>query len=932
MLHEFDLFFVHPFVHRLHYFSILRVSLFVSRTRTVSPDQCALHRFIVWAAVQRNSCQKMTSTERLECPLLRCRQRFPNHEAMLKHLYTCEQLSTGEYWCYDCGKAEKFTDGKCKRCLGHPGKRRKIMAVAKNFFSSLGQKSRNQHVPDLGMDNAVIQPPPSYDSILVQPQQVELSSSSEILEIDSVEVPLRPPTSVFASTNAFGDEAPNPFGVQSTAPNQTVSVMPDLNFGCDWGTHNNFGMVDMTRGDKPSLSVDTYGLSQYRKQHKPTTRTKNLSPSNSLRSNASTDTTASYLVSPASVFSTWTNADTNITSPAPGSIGYGGNLSRGCSNASNYSNASRYSNNPALPLHNFISELPAEDIMSPVPQTLPDDLGGEKEMFSFAASTSAGPVTDAATVDHVEGTQAAVEATETFKPACSIDANSLVASAWDTLKAHVSSSMEKLQHLSHNPLVAELQLLSPQQIAHRGLETLRAFLDRSQPISTIDTLCFVHVTYSLSLIVHEDDACSRSTQLYAQACLYSQLFVPRERETYLEVASAIWQPLDFPMAECDDLLDRHGAFFHPSSSLKGKERAHPLKAPRRDVLVDVAQFFLDELEFRTLSNKERGSIEVLGSKMWSQHFQDASVHINPVFTKTANAFSSMLWQQRAQSNIFGSKMKRFQHRISNGSIRTVRRAELELMQAGKGCMSSEDYFDNYVLEVKEKFTAHCEQAIPGSVSRREYQVYGIELMQKVIDNICKKETTAYPTKTSSDATGDASLDEFIRSLTNDTPALPGDLLIQDVSAFKAPFPDIAVSVDFAGQSNAMEAMVSMYSGSIDQVMDVVQPLPTPDNSTANTSPDAQATQSDSGPVHAYDRCDLCDYRPRGDPQWFKGSMAKHKKLQHSTAPPKIYRCPYPGCTSQYKNRPDNLKQHQQDKGHFVDGETERRPSKRKKRE
>jgi hypothetical protein len=78
-------------------------------------------------------------------------------------------------------------------------------------------------------------------------------------------------------------------------------------------------------------------------------------------------------------------------------------------------------------------------------------------------------------------------------------------------------------------------------------------------------------------------------------------------------------------------------------------------------------------------------------------------------------------------------------------------------------------------------------------------------------------------------------------------------------------------------------------------------------------------------------CDECGYRPKGDPQWFKGSMNKHKKLMHSTAPPRIYKCPFPGCTSQYKNRPDNLRQHQIEKSHFVEGEVApRRPSKRKK--
>lgn len=79
-------------------------------------------------------------------------------------------------------------------------------------------------------------------------------------------------------------------------------------------------------------------------------------------------------------------------------------------------------------------------------------------------------------------------------------------------------------------------------------------------------------------------------------------------------------------------------------------------------------------------------------------------------------------------------------------------------------------------------------------------------------------------------------------------------------------------------------------------------------------------------------CEICGYRPKGDPRWFHGSMAKHRKLQHSKQPPKIYRCNYPGCSSAFKNRPDNLRQHQIEKGHFVEGEEgpSKRPSKRKR--
>jgi hypothetical protein len=116
-----------------------------------------------------------------------------------------------------------------------------------------------------------------------------------------------------------------------------------------------------------------------------------------------------------------------------------------------------------------------------------------------------------------------------------------------------------------------------------------------------------------------------------------------------------------------------------------------------------------------------------------------------------------------------------------------------------------------------------------------------------------------------------------------------------------------------------------------------------DNWFADVPPETQAKEEQSTPQEddaAAQRqkvaesdacCEECGYKPRGDPQWFKGSMAKHKKVMHSTAP-KMYKCPFPGCTSQYKNRPDNLRQHQIEKQHFVDGDevATRRPSKRKK--
>ena len=108
--------------------------------------------------MKRNSSVRMTAQERLECPLLRCTKRFSDHESMLKHLASCRYLASGEYWCYDHMRVERFDDIKCKRCLGHPSKRRKILHLAKNFFHTLGHKSKK--APGLEFEDEEVLLPP----------------------------------------------------------------------------------------------------------------------------------------------------------------------------------------------------------------------------------------------------------------------------------------------------------------------------------------------------------------------------------------------------------------------------------------------------------------------------------------------------------------------------------------------------------------------------------------------------------------------------------------------------------------------------------------------------------------------------------------------------------------------------------------------------
>lgn len=150
--------------------------------------------------------------------------------------------------------------------------------------------------------------------------------------------------------------------------------------------------------------------------------------------------------------------------------------------------------------------------------------------------------------------------------------------------------------------------------------------------------------------------------------------------------------------------------------------------------------------------------------------------------------------------------------------------------------------------------------------------------------------------------------------------------LQSVSAR----PPTTTSTSFPSTESHASTPNSSFAASPNLSLPIIIGAPPKSSTPGRAGASPKPMSSSMHKVEANDCCEICGYRPKGDPQWFKGSMAKHKKMQHSTGPPVIYKCPYPGCNSQYKNRQDNLRQHQIEKNHWVGDEASRRPSKRAK--
>jgi hypothetical protein len=277
-------------------------------------------------------------------------------------------------------------------------------------------------------------------------------------------------------------------------------------------------------------------------------------------------------------------------------------------------------------------------------------------------------------------------------------------------------------------------------------------------------------------------------------------------------------------------------------------------------------------------------------------------------------------------------MTKLLERVKLSKRASLRRLELDIMHIGKTCLRADTFFDTYILHVR----ALMDPLYLGACSispRSVYHKYGVELIDNIVRGVAP-ESSLLADGSISPALSDDDKPPAVSSGDKFSPTLASletfDVMAADMGVFN--FNDISglETPEFLVFPNGIPSIIVDSSSVSPETVSSV-PLP---SSAATSPPSPNQPQSAGAKIESDSCCEICGYRPEGDPRWFPGSMAKHKKLQHATSPPKIYRCSYPGCTSQFKNRPDNLRQHQIKKGHFLEGEdqSQRRPNKRKKLE
>lgn len=476
-----------------------------------------------------------------------------------------------------------------------------MVTMAKSFFSTLGHKSKRPS-PEIhfDVDNKMMIAPPSYDESLNfdPPNKPELSST-EIVEIDSHEVPA--PVSA-SQTSAM--EAPiAAIDPQDLLLHEMDYMMIPMHSGMQWQptpyypplANNQYFLAapayDATSSARPTSQNPPQGAQQNRQAP----RSKNLSPSSSVRSTSSTTsnvsnvssiTTSSSLSSAPST--AWSGIETNLTSISADT--FFGDIDKQRPSDSLY----------VLPA---LSELPAD--LPAMPELSSGDFAGFQDpLFTFDANLTSTTISYPDNFGLEEETIESLAVQPVNAGGSEVthsEVKSLVTLAWEALKEHIISSQHKIMNV-HNPLAGQLRLASAETIATVGLGCLRRILNGDPPASPLDTLCLVHVVYSLSLVVYGDgfvygdDATRRSQEFFVQSLLYATWFTPEDRAFFRQIAFAIWQPSGLADEQFDLLLRQQSVPPQRSSGNKGKEHeTSDITAGGNvtDPLISAAQNFLD---------------------------------------------------------------------------------------------------------------------------------------------------------------------------------------------------------------------------------------------------------------------------------------------------------------------------------------------------
>lgn len=482
---------------------------------------------------------------------------------MLQHVWDCEHLSKGLYWCFHCQKPERVGSFQCKRCQGTPSKTDRIATVAKRIFSKLGSKhhrtpkgSEPEPEPDMTIAkypeiSKTLENHPDFPTMYDAGPAGDLSSQelsrtsgmlgsgtdwtarasqelpdTQICEMIGSECPME------LSTGAEDSWLP-----QNYQANQDSWFTPDLSSGPkDTNpTPKTRGSLDLLPPLNTQLPLPNQGrvYSDYHNDwtDEPMSATivsplsadgrcddrfasifQEISPTDTDMSGNSFLTDSGY--TSATVASTWSSS-----SMANFELHPGFNEPRG---------KKRYRDeieNQAHSIDAVVSRNSSTKSTKSVSRQQPESI----EAMSSAHSPSRCPSTKKPKMQSPHWSSS----------------STLIQSFSEVLDAHIRHTKRILREMPVTPITTELLAMSRTSMVSIGLEALAGIIEGRNPTAIVQAFAFTHIAYAFSIVIDDDEIKVHTQEWFQDSLLWvSELGSERQRTSYAQIAKALWQPVD----------------------------------------------------------------------------------------------------------------------------------------------------------------------------------------------------------------------------------------------------------------------------------------------------------------------------------------------------------------------------------------------------
>ena len=487
---------------------------------------------------------------------------------MLRHVWNCPHLSKGQYWCFHCEKWEQVGKFQCRKCQGVPSRTDRMASVAKRIFSKLGAKHHHldQSVATTQTSGALSKIAEASES--AEPPDYPYRERAMDWNHEYIPIQELPSDSICpemaADWSAAAQELPDNHISEMSGSERPV----ELGIGTeDWA--DNFYTDNLEDWDIPSTTVKPKGTSPRLARLNTSFTSLNTQVMYGSHGHASQQHSSAWSDTPLSA---------TIVSPLSASGGFESNTldvsptdSQASGNSfftdSGYSTQSSWNLSPAsanpfdifkdkkgkdrdfgtmsddwFNNDEFLRPLALPALMGPpsmAPQSLPSGSEGVSR-----SSSSASRVT-------------IVEKPKLSSPHWS-DPKSLVQSFSEALDAHISHTKAVLRELPSTPMGIELLAMSKTSMVSIGLEALTGVLEGRTPSAVVQVFAFTHIACAFAIAVDHDES-NIHTQAWFKASLSwtRDLASDRQRQTYLQISHAIWQPGEVSGGRTDSgLLDQ----------------------------------------------------------------------------------------------------------------------------------------------------------------------------------------------------------------------------------------------------------------------------------------------------------------------------------------------------------------------------------------